>query len=66
MKRLQNFAHNDKLEQFSANFRLNYQLQCSLLSSGSVNSEILIIQTDDYGPCSAYWILTLHLRQIHN
>ena len=31
--------------------KLNYNIQCSPLNSGSVNSEILLIQTGDYGPC---------------
>ena len=26
-------------------------IQCSPLNSGSVSSEILLIQTGDYGPC---------------
>ena len=41
-------------------------LQSSPRNSGSVNSEILLIQTGDYGPCLAHCIYTLHLKQIHN
>ena len=34
------------------------QLQRSPLNSGSVNSEILLIQTDEDGPCGAHCIRT--------
>ena len=37
----------------------------SSLNSSSVNTEILLIQAGDYGPCWASCIYTLYLRQIH-
>ena len=42
------------------------KMQCSSLNSGSVNSETLLIQTGDYGPCWFHCIYILHLRQIPN
>ena len=41
-------------------------IQCSPFNSGFVNSEILLIQTGDYGPCRAHGIDSLYLREIHN
>ena len=42
------------------------KLQCSPVNSGSVNSEILLIHTGDYGLCRAHCVYILYLRQIHN
>ena len=42
------------------------QIQRSPINSASVNSEILLIQTGDYGPCWAHCIYILYLRQIYN
>ena len=45
---------------------LGIQLQCSPPDSSSVNPEILLIQTGDYGSCWAHCIHNFYLKRILN
>ena len=58
---------NHKLSHVSSFFHFVFiELQRSPVNLGSVNSEILLIQTGAYGPCWAHCIYILYLMQIHN
>ena len=51
-------SYNEYYKESSLYASLKKELQCSPLDSGSDNSKILLIQTDDDGPCWSHCIYT--------